>query len=159
MKKISLLAALIILSGLAGCYKEEVPKYDLSTFSIFWQESSSWVDYYYKATMSQDGDLNVQEKYGISNQFRESQYKISDEDVWLIKKKLNDMVYIDISDAYGSNNDNTATDLPATKIKYITINKSDSAYISASGENELPEELEIFLQVVNQIILKTDTLK
>jgi len=159
MKKISLLAALIILSGITGCHKEEVPKFDLSTFSIFWQESSSWADFYYKAAINQDGDLDVQEKYGLSNKYRESEYKIPDEDVLLIIEKLNDLVSIDISDAYGFNNDNAATDLPATKMKYFTTNKSDSAYISASEENELPKELETFLQVVHQIILENDTLK
>jgi len=77
----------------------------------------------------------------------------------LIKEKLNDLVSIDVSDAYGFNNDNAATDLPATKMKYISTNKSDSTYFSASGENEMPKELEIFLQVVHQIISETDTLK
>lgn len=159
MKNISIVAALIILSGFAGCQKEEVPKYDLSTFSIFWQESSLWADFYYKAAINQYGDLDIQEKYGLSSTFRESKYKIPDEDVLLIIEKLSDLVSIDISDAYGFNNDNAATDLPATKMKYLTTNKSDSAYISASEENELPKELETFLQVVHQIILENDTLK
>lgn len=159
MKKITILIAVILLSGFAGCHKEEVPNYDLSAFSILWQESSSWIDFYYKATIKQDGKLDIQEKYGLSNQYRDSEFEISQEDVLLIKKKLNDLVSIDISDQYGFNNDNAPTDLPTTKMKYVTNNKSDSTYLYFPDENELPNELEIFLKIVHQIILETDTLK
>lgn len=159
MKKIRLLVAVILLSGFTGCHKEDVPKYDLNAFSILWQESSSRVDFYYKATIKQDGKLDIQEKYGLSNQYRDSEFEISQEDVLLIKEKLHDLVSIDIADEYGFNNDNAPTDLPTTKMKYVTNNKSDSTYIYFPDENELPNELEIFLKIVHQIILETDTLK
>lgn len=158
MKKLNLLIAIILLIGFTGCHKEEITNYDLNTYSILWKESSAWADFYYKAAIDQDGKLDVQEKYELSNQYRESEFQISTEDLSLIKEKLKDLVSIEISDKYGFQ-DNAANDGPTTKIKYVTLNKSDSTYLYYPNEHELPDKLEIFLQVVNQIISKTDTLK
>ena len=158
MKKINLLVSVILLIGFTSCHKEDVPNYDLNTYSILWNESSAWADFYYKATIDQDGKLDVQERYGLSNQYRESEFQIPTEDLSLIKEKLKDLVLIDISDNYGFH-DNAATDSPTTKMKYITTNKSDSTYLYYPNEHELPDKLEIFLQVVYETISRTDTLK
>lgn len=144
--------------GFTSCHKEDTPNYDLNTYSIFWKESSAWADFYYKATIDQNGKLNVQEKYGLSNQYRESQFQISTEDMSLIKEKLENLLSIDISDEYGFH-DNAATDAPTTKMKYVTTNKSDSTYLYYPNENELPDKLELFMQVIYETISKTDTLK
>ncbi len=158
MKKIYLLIAVILLIGFTNCHKEDVPNYDLNTYSIFWNESSAWADFYYKATIDQNGKLNVQEKYELSNQYRESQFQISTEDMSLIKENLEKVLSIDISDKYGFH-DNAATDAPTTKLEYVTTNKSDSTYLYYPNENELPDKLEIFVQIVYETISKTDTLK
>jgi len=158
MKKINLLITAILLIGFTNCHKEDIPNYDLDTYSIFWNESSTWADFYYKATIDQNGKLNVQEKYGLSNQYRESQFQISTEDMSLIKEKLENLLSINISDDYGFH-DNAATDAPTTKLKYVTTNKSDSTYLYYPNENELPDKLEIFMEIVYETILKTDTIK
>ncbi|PKP08118.1 MAG: hypothetical protein CVU09_17030 [Bacteroidetes bacterium HGW-Bacteroidetes-4] len=158
MKKINLLNVVILLIGFTSCHKEDVPNYDLNTYSIFWEESSAWADFYYKANIDQNGKLDVQEKYRLSNQYRESQFQVSTEDMSLIKEKLENLLSIDISDEYGFL-DNAATDAPTTKMKYMTMNKSDSTYLYYPNENELPDKLDIFMQVVYETISKTDTLK
>ncbi len=158
MKKINLLIVVILLISFSSCDKEDVPDFDLNTYSIFWEESSSWADFYYKATIDQNGKLDVQEKYDLSDQYRESEFQISTEDMSIIKENLENLLSIDISDKYGFH-DNAANDSPTTKMKYITTNKSDSTYLYYPNENELPDNLEIFMQVVYETISKTDTLK
>jgi hypothetical protein len=76
----------------------------------------------------------------------------------LIKENLENLLSIDISDKYGFH-DNAANDSPTTKMKYVTTNKSDSTYLYYPNENELPDKLEIFMQVIYETISKTDTLK
>lgn len=158
MKKINLLVIIILLIGFPGCHKDDAPLNDLSAYSILWKETSAWADFYYSATINQNGILDIREKYGLSKQYRESEFLIPDEDLLFIKEKLEALISIDISDGYGFNN-NGATDVPTTKMKYTTKNKSDSTCLYYPTERELPEELEVFLSVVNQIILKTDTLR
>lgn len=158
MKKINLLIAVILLICFSSCDKEDVPNYNLNIYSIFWEESSAWADFFYKATIDQNGKIEVQEKYELSNQYRESEFQISTEDMALIKEKLENLLSMDISDKYGFH-DNAANDSPTTKMKYVTTNKSDSTYLYYPNENELPDKLEIFMQVVYETISKTDTLK
>lgn len=158
MKKINLLIAVILLIGFSRCDKEDVSNFDLNTYSIFWEESSAWADFYYKATFDQNGKLDVQEKYDLSDQYRESEFQILTEDMSLIKENLENLLSIDISDKYGFH-DNAANDSPTTKMKYVTTNKSDSTYLYYPNENELPDKLEIFMQVIYETISKTDTLK
>ena len=88
MKKINLLVSVILLIGFTSCHKEDVPNYNLNTYSILWNESSAWSDFYYKATIDQDGKLDVLERYGLSNQYRESKFQIPTDDLSLIKEKL-----------------------------------------------------------------------
>ncbi len=158
MKRRTLLIAVVLLMGFTGCQKEKIPGYDINTYSILWKESSAWVNFSYSATITQDGKLEVLEKYELSHQYRESEFQIPSEDLSLIKEKLKALVSIEISDKYGFH-DNAATDAPTTKMKYLTPNKSDSTYLYYPNEHELPDKLELFLQVVQQVIYKTDTLK
>ncbi len=158
MKKINLLFTVILLIGFSSCDKEDVPNYESNAYSIFWKESSAWADFYYKATIDQNGKLDVQEKYELSDQYRESEFQITTYDMSLIKEKLENLLSIDISDKYGFH-DNAPNDSPTTKMKYVTTNKSDSTYLYYPNENELPAKLEIFMQVVYETISKTDTLK
>ena len=88
MKKINLLIAVILLICFSRCDKEDVSNFDLNTYSILWEESSAWADFYYKATFDQNGKLDVQEKYDLSDQYRESEFQISTEDMSLIKENL-----------------------------------------------------------------------
>lgn len=158
MRKINLLIAIIMMVGFIGCHKDDVPDYDLTTYSILWEESSAWADSYYSAAIDQNGKLVIQEEYQLSNHYRESEFQITNEDMLLIKEKLEVLLLIDMSDDYGFH-DNAATDGPTTKMKYVTTNKSDSTYLYYPNENELPEELDIFMQLVFETISKTDTLK
>ena len=158
MKKINRLTVVTLLFGFTSCHKEDVPNYDLSTFSILVKKSSGFVDFHYNATIDQDGKLNIQEEYGVFNLYRESEYQIPSEDVSLIKEKLSDLILINLSDKYGFH-ENAPTDEPTTKMKYVTINKSDSTYWYHPTENEFPDEMKQFMQVVNETISKTDTLR
>ena len=106
-----MLITVILLIGFTNCHKENIQNYDLNSYSIFWQESSAWADFYYKATIDQNGKLDIQEKYGLSNQYRESEFQISTEDMSLIKENLENILSIDISDEYGFH-DNAANDSP-----------------------------------------------
>jgi len=158
MKKINKLIVMILLIGLTNCHKEDVPNYDLSTFSILVKESSGFVDFHYNATIDQDGKLNIQEEYGVFNFYRESEYQIQSEDVSLIKEKLNKLMSINLSEKYGFH-ENAPTDMPVTAMKYVAIEKSDSTYWYFPDKNEIPTELDRFMQIVHETILKIDTLR
>nr|WP_319500022.1 hypothetical protein [uncultured Draconibacterium sp.] len=158
MRKINLLIAVIVVIGFTGCHKGDIPDYDLTTYSIFWKESSAWANFYYNATIDQSGKLAIQEEYQLSNQYRESEFQIPNEDMQLIKERIEALLSINMSEKYGFH-DNAATDAPITIMKYVTTNKSDSTYLYYPNENELPEELELFMQIVYETISRTDTLK
>ena len=74
----------------------------------------------------------------------------------MLMEKLMKLMSIEISDTYGFENENSPTDLPTRKIKYSTVNKTDSTYLYFPGENELPVELENFIQILQQVISEND---
>ena len=158
MKNLNFIYGLFFLILFTGCDKEEVAVHDLGSFLISYHIGSSWVDYSYNATIDQNGNLNIEEKSGLNNQYRESGFEMSTEDVLLLKEKLDDLISIELSVKYGFENEIAPTDLPAKKIKYATLNKTDSTYIYFPDENELPNELDEFIQVVQQIIMENDTI-
>ncbi len=158
MKKITSLIAVLLLISLTSCHKEDMPNYDLSIFSVIVSESSGWVNYHYNATIDQDGKLNIQEESGVFDLYRESEYQIPSEDVSLIKEKLNKLMSINLSKKYGFHED-APTDMPVTAMKYVAIEKSDSTHWYFPDENELPTELERFMQIVHETIAKIDTLR
>ena len=159
MKKIKFILGLILLIGYYSCDKEDDTPDNLDSFLISYQTGSSWTNYSYDATVNQNGKLDIKEEIGISNQSRESEFSIPGEDLKLMKEKLNILTSIKLSDRYGFDNNNAPTDLPTRKIKYTTKTETDSTYLYFPMDNELPNELESFLQVIERIILENDTIK
>jgi len=147
---------IITICTICSCEKEKAIETD--AFSISYSKGSSWVDYSYNATIDQNGFMHVTETNGLTKTNRKSDYRLVAKDVNMIKEKLNSVVKLDISDKYGFDNENAPTDLPTTKLKYKTTIKSDSASIYYPKENELPSELDSFLQTIEQVILNNDTL-
>lgn len=68
------------------------------------------------------------------------------------------LMSVKISDYYGFENENAPTDLPTKKIKYFSVAKSDSTLLYFPEENELPVELEDFIQTLQQVISENDTI-
>ena len=159
MNKINIILITVFFVGCNGCKKVDDVSGSLDSFTISYQINSSWINYTYHATIDQNGNLEVSEKNEISDQSRESEFVISDEELRLIKERLNNLVSIRLSERYGFDNVNAPTDLPVRKIKYTTINKSDSAYLHFITDNELPDELALLLQVVEQTLSANDTIK
>lgn len=147
----------ILLLGLIGC-KNENEFRNVDTFSIVYSQSSSWVDYYYKVKIENNGTMQIMENQGLSSLNRQSNYIISQNDIALIKEKLANLATMNIDDKYGFGEDKP-TDYPITFIQYETDFNSDSAAIYFPDKAELPKDLESFLSTIDQIISNTDTLK
>ena len=147
----------ILLLGLIGCIKENEFR-SVDTFSIVYSRGSSWVDYYYKVTIESKGTMQILEHSGLSDINRQSNYKISETDIALIREKLSNLSSMNIDDNYGFG-EGKPTDLPVTLIRYETEFKSDSTAIYFPDKDELPKVLESFLNSIGQIISDTDTLK
>jgi hypothetical protein len=158
MKKSNFILGLILLIGYYSCEKVDDTSDNLDSFLISYQIGSSWTNYSYDATIDQNGKLYINEQIGMTSQSRESEFDIPSEDVILIKEKLNNLTSIKLLDKYGFGND-APTDLPTNKIKYTTGSKSDSTYLYFPTDNELPDELDSFLQIVKQVLLENDTIK
>ncbi|HHU25166.1 MAG TPA: hypothetical protein GXZ56_00870 [Bacteroidales bacterium] len=157
MKTKPLLTGLIIaFSAFCSCDMQKEIEGDI--FSISFSKSNSLFDYFYEATIDQNGLMQVTDINGLTETNRQSEYILDDSDIKMIKEKLNSLVKVDISDKYGFDNENSPTDLPVTKLKYKTTVKSDSTSIYYPKENELPVELNAFLQTIKQVILDNDTL-
>ncbi len=154
--KIALLGFILVL-GLIGCKKENGFR-NVDTFSIDYSQGSSWVDYYYKVTIENDGTIQILEHWGLSDINRQSNYKISVTQIALIKERLANLATMNIDDKYGFGEGKPA-DLPVTLIRYETEFKSDSTAIYFPEKDELPKVLELFLSSISQIISDTDTLK
>ena len=102
--------------------------------------------------------MHVTETNGLTKTNRKSEYILVDKEIKLLKEMLNSVVKLDIFDKYGFDNENAPTDLPTTKLTYKTTIKSDSTSLYYPNENELPKDLDSFLQTIEQIILDNDTL-
>jgi len=155
-----------ILTGLilacfinSSCEKEQDPAKKLDSFSILYSKGSSWVNYSYKAKIDQDGLLQIEEVDGLTKSNRKSVYHLDDNDLLLINEKLTTVLTIDISNQYGFDNKNAPTDLPVTTMVYTTNIKSDSTSLYFPKVNEVPVQFDSFLEIVEQIILKKDSLK
>ncbi|MGI6572597.1 MAG: hypothetical protein ACOX19_04080 [Fermentimonas sp.] len=157
MKTKLLLTGLIFaIIAFCSCDMEKVIERDI--FSISYSKSNSWFDYFYNATIDQNGLMQVTEINGLTKTNRKSEYTLVDSDIKMIIEKLNSLVKVDISDKYGFDDENNPTDLPVTKLTYKTTIKSDSTSLYFPKENELPVELNAFLQTIKQVILDNDTL-
>ena len=148
----------LIFSILTICSCENDKAIKTDVFLISYSKGSSWVDYFYNATIDQDGLMQVTMTSGLTKTNRKSEYILVDSDIKMIKEKLNNLVKLDISDKYGFDNENSPTDLPVIKLTYKTTIKSDSTSIYFPKENELPVELNAFLKTIMQVILDNDTL-
>lgn len=151
--KYFLIGLIISIFAICGCEKEKAIENDV--FSITYSKGSSWVDYSYNATIDQNGLVRVRETNRLAKIDRNSEYRLVDTDIKMIKEKLNNVVKIDISDKYGFGDD-TPTDLPTTQLIYKTTIKSDSTSIYFPKENELPRDLDSLLRTIEQVILDTD---
>ena len=156
--KIYLTSLIITVFTICSCEKEKTKEIDTDIFSISYSKGSSWIDYSYNATINQDGLMQVTETNGLTNDNRKTEYQLVDSDLLIIREKLNNVVKINFSDKYGFDNENAPKDLPMTKLTYKTAMKSDSTSIYYPEENELPTDLDLFLQTVEQVILDNDTL-
>jgi hypothetical protein len=154
--KISFLGFILLL-GLIGCKKENEIR-NVDTFSIVYSQHSSWVDYNYNVKIEDNGAMQIMEHQGLSDLNRQSNYKISENNIALIKGKLAILATMNIYDKYGFG-ENKPTDLPVTSIRYETNFNSDSTAIYFPDKVELPNELESFLSTIDQIISDTDTQK
>ena len=149
----------LIFAIIAFCSCEKEKAIETDVFSISYSKGSSWVDYFYNATIDQNGLMQVTETNGLTKINRKSIYILVDSDIKMIKEKINSVVKLDISDKYGFDNENAPTDLPTTKLTYKTTIKSDSTALYYPKENELPMDLDAFLQTIVLVILDNDTLK
>ncbi len=140
-----------------SCEHEDEYEKKTDTFSISLSKGNSYFNYYFKATIDQNGLLQVTETNSLINVNRTSEYRLVDADIKLIKEKLDVLSALDISDAYGFENENAPTDLLATKLTYKTTIKSDSTSIYFPSENELPSDLDSLLHAVELVILDYDT--
>lgn len=156
MKRVSLILGFILVLVVSGCENNVESANDLGSFLITYERNSGWVQYSYRVTIDESGKLIVRERARISNKERDNEYNISDEKVRQIKDKLEKMITIKLSERYGFDYTNAPTDLPTRKIKYETIQHKDSTYLYFPKENELPDVLESFLTIVEQVINDND---
>ncbi len=156
--KTKLLLTGLIFAFIAICSCDMQKEIEEDVFSISFSINNSLFDYFYEATIDQNGLMKVTEINGQTKTNRQSEYRLDDSEIKIIKEKLNSLVKVDISDKYGFDNENSPTDLHVTKLKYKTTIKSDSTSIYFPEENELPIELNAFLQTIKQVILDNDTL-
>lgn len=158
MNKKTFFFLIVIIIGLCGCKKERVNENTIETFSIDYELCSAWVDYSYKVTIENNGTMLTTESRKMTNLLRQSNYHLNEYEVTLIKKELAHLSPIKINLRYGFGNDKP-TDLPVTLMRYKTNFKSDSTTIYYPDKSELPQELDTFLSILRQIILKNDTIK
>lgn len=126
-------------------------------FSILYLKHSYWVNYSYKATINQKGLLRVTENNGMNKLHRASDYHLTDNTLALIKEKLRDVASIEFNNNYGFG-ENKPAELPVTFIQYNVDNKADLTSIYVPDDDELPEELKLFLSTFERIISENDVL-
>jgi hypothetical protein len=147
---------IVTILTICSCEKENTIETD--AFTISYSKGSSWGSYSYDATIDQNGFMHVTETNGLTKTNRKSEYRLVDTDLNMIKEKLNNVINLNMLDKYGFDNENAPTDLPTTTLTYKTTIKSDSVSIYFPNENELPSDLDSFLQTVEGVILNNDTL-
>jgi hypothetical protein len=155
MKTKNIFSGFISLPEIIGNQKEKGTAVS-DKFSISYLKHSYWFNYSYKATIDQNGLLHITENSGLNHLHRSADYHIADNEVDLIKGKLREVSSIDFNNNYGFGA-NKPTDLPVTFIKYDVDNKADATSIYLPEENELPEELNLFLSTFERIIMDNDT--
>ncbi|HKI90541.1 MAG TPA: hypothetical protein VKA38_16055 [Draconibacterium sp.] len=101
----------------------------------------------------------INEIIELNHQQRESASTVQPTDLLLVKEKLNALIRIEMKDKYGFNLPVAPPELPVKKLKFKTNLKTDSVAFHFLKENEMPAELQSFLQSYMEIIAKYDTLR
>ena len=148
MRQISL--SLLLFFILTSCEKEFN---SIDTFRIEYAKTSAWVGYSYSVVICNCGILNVTEVNTITDYYRESTFSLEINELELIEMELLQITEIDIMHKYGFGDDKPH-DLPVTRLLYNTNRNSDSTLIYYPEKNELPNELDSFLNTIHQIILE-----
>jgi hypothetical protein len=143
----------LTLVGIVSCKKEKT-----EFFTIDYKRGSAWVDYSYSVTINQDGIMNVKSHNGLADDYRESNYLVSAENLAVLRNSLNKLTLVELKDKYGFGPDKPS-DLPVSMYGYQTNIKSDATTIYFPEKNELPNQLTSFISTLNQVITDTDTLR
>jgi len=140
---------------LVSCEKEYK---SIDDFKIEYSRISGWVGYNYSVIIENYGFLYVIEEHLLREYYRESTFNLDSQEREIIRETLKPLTEIDLKQKYGYGADKP-TDLPVTAISYTTNFNSDSTIIYYPEEYELPDELDLFLNTIQQIILEKDTLR
>ena len=152
--RITILCLLLIVF-IVSCEKEYK---SIDSFRIEYCRSSSWVGYNYSVIIENYGSLYVTEEHLLRDYYRESTFNLDTQELEIIRENLKPLTEIDLLQKYGFGNDKPY-DLPTTQLSYKTNLNSDSTIIYYPEDNELPDELNLFLYTIHQIIFEKDTLK
>lgn len=158
MKTLFKLLMLFVLFVFISCNKNEVNLLSDDYFVVYYEQGSSWTGQASEAEICSDGELIISKRNNQANTSTSAEYELNDNSLAELKEQLIDLLSIKLAERYGFDLENAPTDLPVTKIKYITSNKADSTLIYFPNDDELPAELEIFRETVIGIILELDTL-
>ncbi|MBN2237679.1 MAG: hypothetical protein JW729_08960 [Bacteroidales bacterium] len=158
MKTLFKLLMLVVLFVFVSCNKNEVKLLSDDYFVVYYEQGSSWTGQASEAEIRSDGELIISKRNDQANTSKSAEYELNDNSLNELKELLIDLLPIKLAERYGFDLENAPTDLPVTKIKYITNNKTDSTLIYFPNEDELPAELEVFRKTLVEIILELDTL-
>ncbi len=147
--------SLLLVVFIFSCEKEYT---SIDAFEIEYSRTSGWVGYNYSAIIDNCGFLYVTSEHLLLDYYRESTFNLDDQELEIIREKLKSLTEIDLKQEYGFGADKP-TDLPVTAISYTTNFNSDSTIIYYPEENELPDDLDLFLYTIRNIIFEKDTLK
>lgn len=151
----NIILGLLLFVFLVSCGKEYK---SIDTFKIEYSESSGWVGYNYSVIIENCGFLYVTSEHSLLDYYRESTFNLDVQEIEMIREKLKRLTEIDLKQKYGFGA-NKPNDLPVTEISYTTNFNSDSTIIYYPEENELPDELDLFLYTIRKIVFEKDTLK
>lgn len=135
---------------LISCEKSTDPR-TVKTFEVEYNVGSSWVGYDYSVHIGNDGLMKVTETHLLNNFYKENTYNLTNQEVEKIREALENLTTVKLSSVYGFGV-NAPLDLPTTKVSYKTSFKADSTSIYFPEKNELPKELELFLEITTNII-------
>ena len=158
MKSLIDLQILFILFVLFSCNTDEAKLLNDELYKVYYEQGSAWVGQSSEAVFQSDGSLIINKQNHRANTSTIAEYEMSDNNLTVLKEQLIDLFPIKLAERYGFDLENAPTDLPVTKIKYVTSNKTDSTFIYFPNEDELPAELEVFRKTLVGIIMELDTL-
>jgi hypothetical protein len=155
MKKTILILLIILLKSCSSSELNTEFDANFDVFLITYHESLNWINYEFEATLDQNGEINSKEFDGTFDtlEFKTKQYTISEEDLKEVKQRLNDLTKISLSKQYGfDSEEEVITDQSIRTIKYITEQKTEEISLYYPRENEMPQELELFIQLIERLI-------